>query len=145
MDKFLEIFDKKTEIEIDNIRKCNEKISKYGLHLTEVDINNIIRSRNEALDSTHRLELGSGIVDKMIMEFCDSQYIDETDFADVISELIEIFYFYKNETKDMVTDDELIYFMRQSFENECGGSIEFLKGTSLAKFTAEVLRGNVDE
>ncbi|MDY2590150.1 MAG: DUF6323 family protein [Agathobacter sp.] len=37
------------------------------------------------------------------------------DYVDTISGLQEIFYLYKNESLDVLTDDELLEFMNSSF------------------------------
>lgn len=49
-------------------------------------------------------------------------------YVETLHELIEIFYFYKNETLDLISDDELIKFMKNSFDGKCQGSLELLSG-----------------
>ena len=141
MDNYLDVVKKEKILEIENVEKCNKTLERYGMYLSEADIKNIVSCRNEALSSTHRLEIGNGILEKIIIEFCDSQFIEKDEFVDTISELIEIFYFYKNETKDLISDDELIDFMKKSFEQDAGGSVEYLKDTLLAGFAKAVLGG----
>lgn len=60
--------------------------------------------------------------------------------------MIEIFYTYKNETMDIVTDDELIKFMKKSFDGICKGNIDYLLGTIMYEMKKEILRGKkIDE
>jgi hypothetical protein len=125
------------EIAFEEIQKCNSFSSKFGITLSPSDIQVLIKERFESLKKYGRIELGSGIMHKIIFEFCDSPFIWQDNYADTLSELQDIFYYFKNESLDEFTDDELIRFMRKSFDNECQGSLEYLRETSLE----EVCRG----
>ena len=85
---YLEIVNKRHQIEIENIKKCNEYISQYGLALSENQINNLLERRKETLKETGRVELRKGIIDKLIKEFCDSPYINQENYAETLYELI---------------------------------------------------------
>lgn len=74
----------------------------------------------------------------MIYAFCDSDYIDQENYAETLARLQEIFYLYKNESMDDLTDDELIDFMREAFDKECRGSLEYLEETCLEQFAREI-------
>ena len=69
------------------------------------------------------------------MQYCQTNepYINKENYAETLYELIEIFYEYKNETMDLITDDELIAFMKKSFDGICQGNLEYLSGTILYK------------
>ena len=54
---------------------------------------------------------------------------------------MEIFYEYKNETMDLMTDDELIEFMKQSFDGVCQGDLEYLSGTVMHRMRDNLLKG----
>lgn len=60
---------------------------------------------------------------------------------DTIIRLQEIFYLYKNETHDEVTDDELLHLMREQFEQICFGDTEYLETTCLSLFARAVRMG----
>ena len=139
-DSYLEIINKRKQTEIANIKKCNEYTSKYGLILSDNQIENILERRKETLKETGRVELREGIIDKLIKEFCDSPYMNQEKFANNLYELIEIFYEYKNETMDLITDDELIKFMKSSFDGIAQGDLEYLYGTVMYK-----MRENLDD
>ncbi len=103
--------------------------SKYGLTLSDKQINDLLAKRTEILKEKGRIEFREGILDKLIKEFCDSPYINQSNYIETLHELIEIFYEYKNETMDLITDDELIKFMKSAFDGVCKGDIEYLEET----------------
>ena len=84
------------------------------------------------------MEFGEGILKKLILAFCDSSYIYQENYVDTLIRLQEIFYLYKNESMDELTDDELIDYMRESFEEKCQGSLEHLEDTCLEEFAREI-------
>ena len=138
---YLEKVDKRRKLEIVSIKKCNDYTNRYGLTLSDTQINDILQRRKEALIKTERLELRKGIIDKLIKEFCDSPYIDQENYVSTLNELIDIFYEYKNETMDLITDDELIKFMKKSFDGIAGGDLEYLSGTVMYKMRENLLSG----
>lgn len=138
---YLEIVNKRKQIEIANIKKCNEYTSQYGLVLSDNQINNLLERRKETLNETGRIEFREGIIDKLIREFCDSPYINQENYAKTLYELIEIFYEYKNETMDSITDEELIEFMKKSFDGIAEGDLEYLSGTIMYKMRENLLNG----
>ncbi len=138
---YLELVNKRKELEISSILKCNEYTSKYGLVLNQNDIANIIESRKETLKDTGRIELRGNIIEKLIKEFCDSQYIIQDNYSETLYELIDIFYNYKNETMDLITDDELIDFMKRAFNGVCEGDLGYLSTTILYKAKENLLNG----
>ena len=138
---YLEIVNQRKQIEIANIKKCNEYTNKYGLILSDNQISNLLEKRKETLKETGRIEFREGIIDKLIKEFCDSPYINQENYTETLYELIEMFYEYKNETKDLITDDELIEFMKKSFDGICQGDLEYLSGTVMCRMRENLLRG----
>lgn len=138
---YLEIVNQRKQIEIANIKKCNEYTNKYGLILSDNQISNLLERRKETLKETGRIEFREGIIDKLIKEFCDSPYINQENYAETLYELIEIFYEYKNETRDLITDDELIEFMKKSFDGIAGGDLEYLSGTVMYRMRENLLSG----
>lgn len=118
------LINKQTFIEI---QQFNEETLEYGLKLSDEDIKIIIRTRSEALRNNGRVEFGGVIIKKIISAFCDSPYISQYNYLETLDELIEVFYYYKNETMDEISDDELIDLMKRYFDNECQGSLELLR------------------
>ena len=67
-DSYLEIINKRKQLEFANIKKCNEYTSKYGLILSDNQINNLLERRKETLEKTGRIEFREGIIDKLIKD-----------------------------------------------------------------------------
>lgn len=115
----------------DKVLACNEEIGKYGLVLTEQQALALVQTRTNALRENKRIELNGGIIDKLILAFCNSPYIDKDTYEDTLHELINLFYDLKNNTWDTVSDDDIIEFMKNAFNNRCHGSLELLSGEAL--------------
>lgn len=128
--------------ELERVLECNKKTERYGLILTQDEARNLMVSRKESLTESQRVEFGGGVLPKIIDAFCDSQYINQDNYADILSELQEIFYDYKNETQDELTDDELIKFMRKQYDEICFGDMEYLRSTCLERYAKEVRSGD---
>ena len=111
----------------EELQKCNVLSEKYGLSLSEEQMELVIQNRFETLKQTGRIEFGAGVVEKLVYEFCDSPYIEQEEYADVLIELQELFYLLKKETLEQLTDDELIGAMGLVFDAS-GGSMEHLRG-----------------
>jgi hypothetical protein len=62
-------------------------------------------------------------------------------YTRTIHELLEIFYYYKNETLDIVSDDDLIKYMKTAFDGICQGSLDLLKGRELARLARNLRFG----
>lgn len=142
---YFDITNKRKQIEIENIKKCNKYTNQYGLTLTDNQIVNLLERKKEVLKETGRIEFREGIIDKIIKEFFDSPYINQDNYFFTLYELVEIFYEYKNETMDLITDDELITFMKKSFDGICKGDIKYLAETIMYRMKENLLKGkNLD-
>jgi hypothetical protein len=127
--------------ELARVLESNKKSERYGLVLSEEEANNLIQSRKTSLSDTQRVEFGEGILSKIIYYFCDSQYINQDTYADTLAQLQELFYTYKNETQDELTDDELLDYMKKQFEEVCFGDLDYLSNTCLERFSRAVRSG----
>jgi hypothetical protein len=113
------------------LRDCNEFTVRYGLCLNEEQIRSLVERRFGALRDTGRIEFGEGILKKLILAFCDSPFLTQENYEDTILELQDWFYYFKNESEERISDDELIEFMKNIFNGKAQGSLEYLSGTSL--------------
>ena len=52
-------------------------------------------------------------------------------YEETLYELLEIFYYYKNETLDLIGDDYLVKYMKSAFDGIWQGSLELLSGREL--------------
>ena len=132
----LEIFSGQNQLQ--KVLDMNQKPQHFGLVLTEQDAKLLVEARGEELRRQQRVEFGESILSKLIFTFCDSEYIFQDNYVETIIRLQEIFYIFKNETMDELTDDELLTFMRKQFENVCHGDLEYLEGTCLSNFARAI-------
>ena len=127
--------------QLSKVMGTNEITKRYGLALSEQEAQMILEEQKGALKKYQRAEFGTGITSKIIYEFCDSSYIDQNSYVDTIIRLQEIFYQYKNEMLDEITDDELLHLMKEQFELICYGDLDYLEGTCLDHFAQAVRAG----
>lgn len=125
------------------VLETNQTTEQYGLILSEQDAKLIVEEQINTLKEQKRVEFGTGITSKIIYEFCDSNFIDQNNYVNTIIRLQEIFYLYKNEMQDEITDDELLHLMKEQFEIICFGDLEYLEGTCLNNF-AQAIRAGYD-
>lgn len=125
----------------EEVLQCNEETSRYGLTLTPEQAAALVETRFQALQKTGRIEFGGGVIDKIIHAFGDSPYINGENYEETLHDLIEIFYEYKNETFERISDDDLIQWMRTSFNGNCHGSVELLAGRELAQLGKKLRAG----
>lgn len=78
---------------------------------------------------------------KLLFELCDSPYLEQEQLAETLAALQEIFYLYKNESLEELTDEELLSYMKEKFDGECRGDLEYLSGTVLEEFARTVRKG----
>lgn len=109
----------------------NHSTAAYGLTLTPQQAQSIAVAQREAISSTGRFEFGGGAAARLAAAFCESPYINQVDYETVLRELIWIFYEFKTETGDRISDDVLIDYMRRSFDTKCRGSLELLADDAL--------------
>ena len=126
------------------IRKCNDFTVNFNLMLTDTEIQELVEHRKEALDKNGRIEFGGGVMQKIIMEFADSPYLYQDVYFSTLVELQECFYYFKNESLEEITDDELIKIMKYYFDDVCQGSIEYLQNTILENYCRDIRYGLKD-
>ena len=129
------------QYQVNQIMKTNEESKENGLTLTKEDATALVAARGDTLREERRVEFGDSISPKLIRAFADSSFINQEDYAEIIARLQEIFFLYKNESMDMVSDDELLGIMKNAYENESGGDLEYLEGTALEAFARTVRTG----
>ena len=123
------------------VLKTNHFTQKYGLVLGKEDAALLAQERADVLRAQRRVEFGPGILPKIIYTFCDSPYIYQDNYCESLARLQEIFFQYKNEMMDELSDDELLAFMREQFDQVCCGDFGYLEGTCLDLFAQAVRAG----
>lgn len=125
----------------EEICRCNEYTTRFGLALTPAQATALAQCGAQSLLDNGRIEFGSGIAAKLIRVFCDSPYLSAQSYTETLQALVELFYYYKNETLDRVTDDELIAYMKAAFDGECQGSLELLEHNALERLAENLQFG----
>lgn len=109
-----------------NIMALNEKTKEFGLILTEEQIENLVDVRKYSLMDNSLLEIGSSIIEDIILEFYSSPYISKIDYDETLYELVEIFYSLRNIFNYKVPDAYIIKAMREHFDTDAYGATELL-------------------
>ena len=136
---WLELMSKQTQVK--EVLARNRDTKKFGHALSEKEAQLLVAERGEVLRKERRVEFGQGILPKIIDTFCDSAYITQDSYCDTLIRLQEIFFLYKNEMLDEITDDELLEFMREQFDGVCCGDLDYLEGTCLDLFAQAIRAG----
>lgn len=123
------------------IIRCNGVTSRFGLVLREAEAKELACTRREALERMGRIEFAGGVISRLILEFCDSPFLTQSNYAETLHELIETFYYFKNETLDELDDDELIKLMKKSFDHSCQGSVDLLQTRDLETLARRIRFG----
>ena len=111
---------------------CNRLTEAQDLCLTQDDMRALMHRREQALRDTGRVEFSGGIFRKLACAFCDSPYITPANYADTLSELLALFYAFKSDIEDEMTDDELIEAMRNIYDNRAQGDLTYLADITLS-------------
>lgn len=122
----------------DLIISTNEKAMKYGLALSESDAGMLVQADRESVESQDRVAIGRSVTIKIIEKFMQSTYICQNKYAETIAGLTDIFYDVKEESLDMLTDDEIINIMYDFFEHESGGDLELLRSRDLENLCRKI-------
>ena len=130
---------------IKELEACNHLSEQFGLSLTTDQMLRLAKSRFLALENTGRVEFGEGILKKLVFRFCDSPYLLQSNYEETLSELQEVFYYFKNESMERLSDDELLEAMKTVFDGKAQGSLEYLSGTSLENLCRIIRGGEVEE
>ena len=106
--------------ETDQILENMQNNHKPGLLLTREEVLQLCEKRNEVLVQCERLELNGSIMDQLIDAFMDCPYITRDEFADVMEEVIEVFYIMKNVCLDLIDDQTMMHYMRKQLDESHG-------------------------
>ncbi|MGE5415433.1 MAG: DUF6323 family protein [Acidobacteriota bacterium] len=126
---------------VTQITQTNIVSKDYKLMLSETDALAIIEARNDALKNLGRFELGFDVISEIIKAFCTSPYINQIDYTETICDLVELFYYMKNETADEIGDTDLIQIMKERFDSRCCGAVDLLISRELESLIQEVKQG----
>lgn len=97
--------------ELDNILRCNNITNKNNLNLTYNEALKLIENKNKLLKDLGKIEINISTTQNIIYKFYDSMYIDKENYFEMISSLVEIFYFYQLELSSFLSDEEILNYM----------------------------------
>ena len=132
------------------VLSCNAESSRFGLILTPKEAHELVVYRNATLQSFGRIELAGGSLARLINVFADSPFLDPATYYETLGELTETFYYFKNETEDTVSDDDLLTCMKKLFDGKCRGSVDLLQSLYLEELARHIRsdganEGDIDE
>ena len=81
------------------------------------------------------------MIKKLIHSFSGSPYINAENYEETLHRLIDIFYSFKSETWESVSDNQLIEFMKDAFDGSCRGSLELLEAREMALLSSHIHSG----
>lgn len=116
------------KIAVDSLMETNDLSSQYGLTLTREQAVELSDTRFAALSDNGLFELRGGAAEKIIKTFCSSGYIMPDNYASVLNELLELFYYIKTAVNNVIPDDELIKQLDYLYNDVCRGSMDLLTG-----------------
>ena len=115
----------------------NRRTTRYGLTLTQEQMEALADSQVRALRDTGRVELGSGILPRLMEVFCDSPNLHQADYAGTLETLQTVFYRVKNEAGDLTPDEDILKVLRRAFDR-AGGSTDYLESLPLAEMIRQM-------
>lgn len=124
--------------------RYNHQSEPFGLTLSEQALERLSQARFQVLEDTRRIEFGEGILGKLITAFCDSPYLSQIDYEETLLELQELFYLFKNECPDFISDDELIQAMHLIYQEVAKGSLDYLSGIDRKTIVQIAITGSLE-
>lgn len=112
---------------VDNLLEINSTTQKHGLILTETIAKEIVAARQKALKENDRIDFSADTTTRLVKAFSQSYYIAQETFSEMIGEMIDLFYFLKNEINDVLSDDDMISEMLIVFNDYCAGEMELMQ------------------
>ena len=100
--------------------KLNDESINYGLILNEKDIEGIMKNTNETLKRIGRIETSTNTLEKIIELVYSSPYTDKDNYIENINDMQEVFYYFKSQVLDLLSDDEVIEILEKTYEDKKG-------------------------
>ena len=111
--------------------ELNGRSKDYGLFLTVKEINKLTNVVRSALIESDRVEIGAGIAPVLAEEFCTSVFVNRDNYAEVLEELIYIFFQVKTAVCDGISDRDLVRLLKDYYENKAYGSVEIMRESDI--------------
>ncbi|WP_195267120.1 DUF6323 family protein [Eubacterium sp. 1001713B170207_170306_E7] len=96
--------------------RTNDDAANYGLSLTPDEAHELTLHNANELKSHGRVEIGQGILPKIIRAVCHSQNLWTENYAQILEELVDAFYIIKEDTLDRISDDCIIEHLANALD-----------------------------
>ena len=106
------------------ITAANTETAGYGLTLSPEQALSLCAVYSTALSENRIVEFGAGGVVKLQKTFAGSDFVDASNFSEVLEAMTEAFYFLKREVDPEIRDDKVIAAMLDAFDTQSMGSTE---------------------
>ena len=106
--------------------ELNGTTAEYGLFLTVKQINKLSDAVTKALRESDRIEFGAGILPVIAEEFSTSVFVTRENYAELLENLVYIFFQVKTAVCDTVADKDLVRLLKDYYENKAMGSVEVI-------------------
>ena len=113
------------------------------LRLTSAQALSLARAHVQALQKTGRVEFGPSAAAALLDGFSDSPWLAGEDAEATLHGLIRLFYECRNETMELLSDQELIERMRRAFDGPCRGSLELMEDEFLLRLPRSLRAGKM--
>lgn len=107
--------------------RVNGITNEYGLVLTVKEVNRLSEAVSGALRESGRIEIGEGIMPVLAEEFSSSVFVNIDNYAEVLEELVYVFFNVKTALCDKIADRELVRILKDFYENKAYGSVEIMR------------------
>lgn len=111
---------------LDSLMEIGEVTQQYNITLTREKAKYILDSSKSALKDMARIEFGEPAAEKITRKFCTSPYASNYNFEKVVGTVLELFFYAKNEIESYMSDEELIDYIYNAFNNVYHGSLTAL-------------------
>lgn len=135
--KYLSLLNQDNKLAVKEILNVNEVSNKFGVSLSYSDASKLLEVQSKSLKKLGRIDFGLGVVHRLHVAFYDSPYVHFSSYYEAIEELIDLFYYYKNESLDSYSDELLIKTMRALFDKG-HGSLTYLNDRLLNNINVNV-------
>ena len=138
MQKFLSLIGPAPDATRRAILSVNEKTAHYGLTLTETEALELANIFQTCLVENRIIEVGYGGVTKIAAAFAASAFAYPENYASIVNDMTEAFYYIKREVSPEVNDDAVIAAMVDYFDHVSYGSIELFLGRDMDKLIVRI-------
>lgn len=116
----------------------NQTARQYGLQLSEQQAGELVHAESVLCQEGERIRLWGSAAALLAEAFCRSSYLSQQEYASTLLQLLDIFYTAKEESLELIGDEELVQLLFAWFEHRCGGSLELLQSRELEHFYRQV-------